>query len=437
MNLGGLRAIVRTFAATGIAVTPPLLLAQGSALTLEQAIEMAKNRNGVVRAAVLDVQASRSRVRQSFSSFLPVVSPSYRFQNSRSETYTGPAQTLSKSNDHISSLSASWRLLDTGERELSYRASRRSASAQEASSRQILRNVLFAVHQQFFDTLRSEELRKVADAQVKRTEELYKQTEVQIQVKVAPEKDLKQARADLLNARVSQLQAENQVSTTSATLKATIGWDRDEALPELQPIAEPQEFPKLPALESVIAEGVANRPDLVASRLRVQAQEFDVKLADRNSSVQLSVDANYVRDFSPDVFDSRTLTVLLTYPLFDGFASREAAREARLSLEASRNSLVQAEREARAEIESAYKLLEQDTLRVQAAKAAYDAALENYRAAAEAHRLGAEGTTVITVLTAQVSLVTAESNFVEALFDFRISEVRLSLVTGRLLPGEP
>ncbi|HRK22503.1 MAG TPA: TolC family protein, partial [Fimbriimonadaceae bacterium] len=255
-------------------------------------------------------------------------------------------------------------------------------------------------------------------------------------VGAAAKKDILQVRADRLNAEVSRLSAENQSSITEASLKATIGFEEKEELGNLVAEAEPSSFPEPESLEEAIKSGLAQRPDLVALRKRRDAQQYFVRTAEREATYTWTLDATLSRSFSEEVSDFRGLTFLVSLPLFDGHRSKEAARQQRLALMAQDAELVQAEREARADIESAHALLRQDIRRVAAAKLAKEAAQLNYDAALESQRLGAEGTDIITVLTAQVSLVTAESNYVEALYDYFISDVRLKLVTGRTMPGE-
>ena len=98
-------------------------------------------------------------------------------------------------------------------------------------------------------------------------------------------------------------------------------------------------------------------------------------------------------------------------------------------------NLAQQERVARAEIEATYEEVLQNAERQEAAQAALKAAQVNFDAAVSAQSKGAG--TLIEVLTAQVTLATAESNAVEARFDLKISQIRLRLVTGAPLPGEP
>ncbi|HZH98700.1 MAG TPA: TolC family protein [Fimbriimonadaceae bacterium] len=408
----------------------------GDRLTLAEAVQLARQRNGEVQAAVFDVQAARARVNQARSAFFPTVTPAFRYDDQRRDIRTGPSRGAFVNSTSQADIVANWRVLDSGERMLSLMGSRSSFQAQEFIATQTLRNTLFSVHQQYFDTLRSHELQRVADLQVQRAEEILKQTIELERVGEGPRKDILQARADALNARVQQLQVRNRTVSNEAALKATIGWEANTQLPPLEPFPEPARFDIPESLEQITTEGLARRADLQAQRFRAESQGFTVRRAEREAGLTWSVETSYQAAFSRDVFQNRGVSFLVSFPLFDAGRVREAVRESRFTLEATRSALVQSERNARSEIEAAYLTLSQDAQRVNAARLAVDAARENYEAAVAAFRAGALGTNVVTVLTAQVSLVTAESNYIEAVYDYYISEARLRLATGQPVLGE-
>lgn len=411
-------------------------LGQDQTLSILEAVRLARERNGDIRAAFLDVEAARSETREARASFFPTLTGRAGYTVNRSEVFTGPFRGRSSDSNPIADISFSWLLLDSGERQWSYEATRLFEEATVASSLQTLRNILFTVYQQYYDTLRSQELVVVSSAQVNRAAEIEKQTQAQIDVGAAAKKDILQVRADRLNAEVDRLTAENSNSIAEANLKATIGLDTVQDLPPLEKPVEPAEFEAPAPLDEVVREGLANRPDLIALRKRRDAQILFVRLANRRAGITWNLDATYDRSFAPGVDDFAAATFLASYPIFDGHRLREQHRQERIQLETQNALITQAEREARAAIESAHALLRQDVQRINAAKSAVEAARLNYQAALESQRLGAEGTDIITVLTAQVSLVNAELNYIEALYDYFISDVRLKLVTGRPIPGE-
>lgn len=403
-------------------------------LTLEQALDLARQNNGTVQAAFLNYEASRAAARSTLSSFYPTVTPSFRYDVTRTDTYTGLNRGLFNDNTSTSGVTFDWRLLDSGVRQANYRRSALNRDAAEYDALQTLRTTLFGVHSAFYEALRAEETLRVRSTQLERATEIEKQTKEFAITGAGPEKDILQATADKLNARASELFARNAVSTAQANLKATIGVPQSR---ELDALARPEERAIVMVdytLEQAVRDGLANRPDLAAQRLGVDAQRQSVRLAQIDRGFTWAVDVEHSRAFSPDGFDHSALVFSVSIPLYDGGRTSENLRASRLSLQADRAFLAQAERDAIAEIESAYKEFSQNLERLEASSAALEAARLNYKAAFESRQEGAGE--LIEVLTAQVSLTTAESNYIEAYYDTLISQVRLLLVTGQPVPGE-
>ncbi|MBN9502886.1 MAG: hypothetical protein BGO01_20320 [Armatimonadetes bacterium 55-13] len=429
------RVPLSCLAVLGASVLAGSAMAQDT-LTLDDALRLARENNGSIKAAYYDLDAAKARTKQSIGAFFPTVTPRLEWNNTRNVTDNSLGDSIFKDDGTTTGFNASWKIFDLGLRQYSLLGSRRSEDATRYDALQTLRNILYTVHQQFYDALRSEELLRVSEKQVERSQKILEQTEfgASDEIGAFPKKDILQAKADLLNAKVEYLKSKNLVATSEASLKSTIGWPNTKELPQLVKIDAPTDFPMPPPRDQVVEEGLRDRADLQAQRKRVDAQVFSVKRADREAGVSLDVDINYSRDFSPNHNENRNLALLVTYPLFDGGQLREAARAQKFSLEAARKDLLQAERQATAEIESAYAEFVQNAERVAAAKLALEAAQLNYEAATESQKEGIND--LIAVLTAQVSLVTAESNYIEATFDYYVSDVNLRLVTGKPMPGE-
>jgi outer membrane protein len=408
---------------------PALSAAQDSSLSLADALRLAKQRNGTIRAAQLDVTAAESRVTQAYSSFLPTITPQYQYSNIRRAGNQVPFTF----DGYTGTVAGSWRLLDSGERDFSYRSSRRAAEATRYNSRQTLRSTLFTVTQQYYEALRTQELERVAKSQVERAEEILKQTQLRITVRDAARIEELQANADLQNARVQALTAHNRVTNSAASLKAAIGLEPGQSLPPL--VREEVVVEELPSdVNAVVTEAYALRPDLLSRRRSLESQRLTRRRAQREAGVSFAFDLNNDYQYSPSRLDNRNLVALLSYPLFDGGRTRAIVRELGANIAADEAVLTQAERDARAEIEAAFAEATTNRERLTAANAALDAARKNYEAAVDSQRNGAAD--LLQVLTAQVSLVTAESNYIEAQYDARISDSRLRLVSGRPVLGE-
>lgn len=426
---------LRSIVVSLIVVSTSTVAFADESLSLSDALKLARANNGSVKSAYLSYESAKASARQAYAPYLPSLTASY----SRSDTKTDGPDSFGSSNfqgANSSLLTLDWNLWDNGKKDLVFRQAALAAKAQEGTALQTLRSTLFTVHQRFYDALRAQELLKVNRAQVDRAQKILEQTQVRVDLKDAARKDILQATADALNARASLLQSQSQVATSQANLKSVIGFEGTK-LPNL--IAGEKEFESLQkegeiSLDKAMETGIGMRSDLKARRDRIASQKSLVQSAKLDSMATVSLDGRLQKSFGDSRFNQTRLALSVSVPLFDGARTKENLRQAELNYQAAQSDLSQAEREARAEIESAFYEYMQNGERFSASQAALSAARVNYEAALEAQKLGAGD--LISVLTAQVSLVTAETNAVQALYDLLIGQVRLKLVTGQAMPGE-
>lgn len=405
-------------------------------LTLTEALRLAKENNGTVRAAYLDYESSQAAVKVAGAAFLPTLTPQFSREWSNTETLTGLNQGTFDGSGTSFLVDANWQLWDNGSRRLNVKRARYSAESSELTALQTLRTTLFNVQSIFYDALRAQKLMDVQARNVERAKAILDETEARTKppIEDLPRKDVFQARADFQNSLVNELTARNRVTTTEANLKAILAWEA-RTLPTLEQPEQVAEFPEDLTLEEAFDEGMQNRPDLLAIRKREESQVALVQATRLDGGVQFSLDANYRRAFAEDPFQRTALVFSASIPLYDGHRTRENTNIQELNLESLRTSLTQSELDAKAEIESAYLELSQNLQRLEAAKTALEAAQVNYDLTQEAYSKY-RAATLVERLTAQVTLTTAESNLVEATYDTLISEARLRLATGRPLPGE-
>ena len=405
-------------------------------LSIEDAVNLARSRNGTIASAYYTYLAARQATIQAKSFLYPNLTAGFVYNSDRDATRLTGNNFATQTEGGIASAVASWRLFDLGVNKYNYLSAARGEASEYATARQTLRQTLFNVQNQYFETLRAVELEKVAKSEVERAQGIYDQTTAQIATGKTPRKDELQAKADLANAKVTELQASNATGTDKATLKSLIGLPNSDALPELPPYPMPDTTRVPTNLQDVLTAGILRRPDLLSDRESLEALHFSARSLAVQAGVTATLDASFGANFTtPGYAENRAFTLTLGYPIFDAGRARAAAREADFNYKAFAKTYEQSERDARAEIESAFLTLRQNVERLAAARDAYAAADENFKAASEAQRLGAA--TIIDVLTANVSLITAESNQIQAVYDYYISDLKLKLVTGAELLGEP
>lgn len=412
------------FAATAVAVAT----ACAQTLTLQEAIDHAKEHNGLLEATRLDVLIAESDVRAALSRFWPRINPEYRYVDQRNTIGTSSSDRF-----HDLGVSTSWQILDGGQRQYDVARAKNTSQATVFDATDTRRLIIFNVTQEYLEVLRSRELVRVADAQVDRAQITLDATRIQVELGATPAKDILQAEADRANARVSQITARNSVAVSEANLKALIGW-AERTLPPLEDPTQSYTPVEVGSLEQAIEKGIAARPDLLAAKKRLDAQRYGVLAAQRQAGLDWSINLNHSLSVEPEEGQNRSLVFSLTYPLFDAGESRELLKQARWGLDAQRALFDQRVSDVISEIESVYITRDQNGERLEASRIALEAARENFRAASESQQEGVA--TVFDVTNAQITLVTAETNFVQALYDFYISDAELRLVTGEPLLGE-
>ncbi|HLO97265.1 MAG TPA: TolC family protein, partial [Fimbriimonas sp.] len=376
-------------------------------MTLDEALKLARANNGTIKAAQADIKASRARVKQNQANFLPSLTLGANYNDSVREIPNAQQGNQSvKFNQTSTDASLAWRPIDSGERLAQLRAARENASATEANAVNTLRNVLFSVEQQYFETLRAQELEKVANAQLARAAKVLDETKTRVQVGDAARREILQAEADALNAKVNAIGARTRTSTNQAGLKALIGANPTDKSPTLSTVKFDQDLDLKGDLRDAINSGMRFRPDLIARRKSNNAQLQSLRVAQIQAGVTWALDLSYSRQFTPSASSDRQVFLSLSYPLFDGGASKARVEEQRASIDSSQYTLLQAERDAQREIEEAYLNHTQSQGRLEAAELALKAAQLNYEAAEGSQKAGAAD--LIEVITAQVSLVTAE-----------------------------
>jgi outer membrane protein len=400
-------------------------------LSLDDALRLALQNNGLARAALAETDAADARLAAARANLYPSIDLSSSTTRTRIEGGGAIADTTQRQNG----FGLEWLLLDNGQRELRIRQSSRTAEATRQSTRDTVRRVLFQTARAYYEVLRRKELLQVADTAVRRAETLLEVAKAQAEVGAAPQKDVLQAEADLANARVQQIQARNALRLAETDLKRLIGWEAQKPLPALTAPDAPSSPDPALSVEQLWQRARLQRPDLRDAELRLQISRLGLDAARLNSLLRLQISARGFREYDPNSRTQGSISIVASYPLFDGGLTRASLREAEASLQSAQFRLQQAERDAYAEVESALLSIREASERLEASKIAVAAAQRNFDAAQESLREGVG--TIVEVLTAQLALITAETNLVQATYDAAVAELQLRLATGERLPAEP
>jgi len=411
----------------------PVDIDTGKPLTLERAVRIGLQRQNSIAISKTQTDAASAQLLNARSQYYPQVTPSFRYNYNRQpggtffiggQAITGNAVSENRQDNVV----ASFLILDTGQRDARVGQARRSAFASEYGLGNERQAVILNVTESYYNFLRTRELARVRDEQVKRAIKNLEAIKTQVAVGNAAQSDTLQAEADLANAEVEQLQAQADLDVAQATLRNVMGVATYDPITPAQETVPPPSPKGEGSLEEYVDLAYANRLDLKQQQERINAQGYSVRLAQLDAGLSFSANIQQGVQLQPNNGETRVFTVNLSYPLFDGFAARSQVNANKANLEAEKRQLDLIQQNIRQNLEQSFKVREQARFRYNASQKAVAAADLNYQAAIARQTNGVA--TILDVLNAQVQLVTAQVNNVQTVYDFYIADARLQRAIG-------
>jgi len=220
-------------------------------------------------------------------------------------------------------------------------SARLRAKAEDQYALATKEQILLAVDQDFYDALRAKAVFKVAQQTVKSRQLVSDQVTALTRSKLKSELDLSFANVNLAQAKLLQLDAENNAQAALSNLSAVLGY------PTLQDVelVEDSEAMSVPpaSLDDLIAEAFSKRPELLALEFQVEA---DKKFRNaEHAQYYPTINALGAIGNTP-VGDSRlsswygAVGVNIQVPIFNGFLFSAQTHEAELRAQAAQQRLL-------------------------------------------------------------------------------------------------
>ena len=398
-------------------------------VTLAEAVRRALQVQPAMVQAAGDQRNASAGYHSALGAFLPTVAVSgsaARSNVSVIDRTTGRA--VPPQYSYTSTLSASLDLF-TGFRRLANRSA--AAATQDAADAGYVNQqfqVTLQTKQAFYNALATEELVRVAEAQVKRTQQ-------ELRAGSATRSDSLRSAVDVGNARLALLQAQANLAFAQATLGRQIGVD--------QPVrATPDSaLPPIPDTASLRAEALAQAPQVQQADAQARAaaaqvwsarsQYFptlNVTYGDNRQGVSSPSWARLVGGGYPETFSWR---FGLSWTLFNGFAREQQLVSSKVSHDVAAARAEDTRRGVNAQLTQQLAALETAFAQLDIARSNVAATTEDMRVQQERYRVGA--TTILDLLTSQANLTQAQVSLVQARFNFVIARATLEALVGREL----
>jgi outer membrane protein len=194
-------------------------------------------------------------------------------------------------------------------------------------------DIVLVTDQVFFAVIEAQETLKVAAQTVAARQDLTDQVSALASSKLRSDLDLSFAQVNLSQAKLLQLNAQNDLDAAKATLSAVLGYDK---LMDFQVVDDTGPLPPLaPDPETLIAEAIQNRPDLQSLKFNEQAAQKFSKAQHEQLLPTISA-LGVVGDTptgSPQYFTTTWYGAVggnINIPIFNGFRFAAQASEAAL-----------------------------------------------------------------------------------------------------------
>lgn len=423
-------------------------VAAQDALTLEQAVQLALDRNPRLRAAADQANAAEARADAARAAYLPRVDFSQGFTRGNNPVYVfGTLLTqrqFTAANFALPGLNAptplnnfqtrfdgQWTLYDFGRTAGRVRGARHLSTAEDFRAEQERQDLILRVVRAYQGVLVARENLAAARKAVESATANEARVRSLEQAGLVVASDLLSAQVHAAAMREREIRAANQLELARLALGREIGLDPSALRDPLEALAAP----RAPALsvEDYEKLALAQRPALRAAELEQQAAASNARAARSEFAPRISAYASVERD--AETLAGRSGTNWIAGARFDvnlyaGGADKARLAEARANQRAAENQVEWFRSGVRLEVRQAYLETRAAQQRVEVMRDSSAQAAESLRILQNRYDAGLA--TITDLLRAQLAALDARTAYLAALHDWQVARAALERAAGRL-----
>ena len=402
-------------------------------ITLEQAIDLARQNNQSLREARLNLNQAQAQLQEALGAEFPTLSLQTDFQRSTSATNEISANTATTpfaSSDGVTTdlnaiLQLNYELYTGGQRSAQIRLADSQVRTQELALEQAAEQLRFDVTDAYYSVQEADSQVEIARAAVADAEQSLRDAELLEQAGLGTRFDVLQAEVDLANEEQNLTRSISQRRISRRQLVEALGLGQQIEVTAATPpeVAGTWDL----SMEESIILAYQNRAELEQQlEQREIAQENQV-IALAGIRPQVSLFTRYnVRDIIDDTGggvtgagDGLAIGAQLQWTLYDGGQARARARQAEENAAIAENRFDQFRNQIRREVEQAFYNLQANEQNIDTAEIAVEQAEESLRLARLRFQAGVG--TQTDVINAQSALTQARGNLLTAIIEYNRS----------------
>jgi len=428
--------------------------AESSLLTLQQAVNIALEKNPLRKAAIADTRVTSADIREARSVLMPRLTfsetatrgndPVYVFGSElRQQRFTNADLALNRLNtptpigNFSTRFGGTWNLFDSF---ASWHGVNRAKQMNDAAGHQLARTeqeVVFRVVDSYYAVLLATKQLEVAEQAMKTSQAIMDRSQARFDSGLVVESDLLTAKVRMAARKQELIQARNNLDLARAQLSTAMGVPVDSVFQPAEALAE-HTLP-VPVLQEIEKQALANRPDLKRIQSEEAAQQQSVAMAKSSFGPRVNAFAGWEMDNPTFVAGGGGNNWLggieVQFDIFQGGAKR-----AELSRQRALQERVTAMRQAagdgvRLEVRRAYYDLDSARQETEVARAAIAQAQDSLLI--NQNRYDGGLTTITDLLSAEEATRRSQTDYWEAVYRFHTSYANLELASGTLNPQSP
>lgn len=405
-------------------------------MTLEQAIEMALERNLRVLAAEEEVTAARERRKESITGFLPSFSGQYSYRRPSEVPFAvirGEKVDFADKNQYRFTGTVEQPLFTGFETLSTYQLAELGLDVANIQLERTRLDIILQVKEAYFGILSAEKIRDVAEQSV---QQLQAQLEVArnfYEVGMSPKIDVLEAETRLAEAQQRLIRAANDLRIARARFNTVLRRPVDVPAKVVDVMSEE---PYRETYESSLETALQERPELMEAKKKVITAEKEITRTRSDYYPDLTVSFNYNRagddpDLQGSEFEDREnwdVMAAATWTFFEWGRTRYAVNQQQARMRQAKDALEAVKDSITLEVKTAFLNLEAAERNIAVAKKSVISAEENFRISRERYK--EQVATATEVLDAQTRLTQARTNYTNALVDFNVARARLIRAMG-------
>ena len=397
-------------------------------LTLMNCIELALGNNPDINVAFHDSLASDTRIRQVWSNYFPKFSWQTGYTRIKQlQLSDALGRNLTFNYFILGQITLQQMLYDFGVTQNQATIRRLEFENAKQTVASTINNVIYQTKDAYYNLLYANQQKAVALDTVKKFELFYNQAKSFYEIGLNPKVDVTIAEANLSDAKLSLIRAENAVNLAIARLNNVMG------VPFMEKYEPKDSLMFTPfdlTFEELIDIARDARPELRQAEINVETAKQTMKLVKKSYFPTITAEGQYAiggKHFTSNY--GYNFGAYLTFPTINGMLIKNEIEEARYLYDRQLAAAKKLQNDIYLEIRNAYLLLQEKKNSVPVALLQVKQTKENYELSYGRYKVGEASP--IELKDAQIIYQTAQLNYYDALYQYNSARAQVEKAIGK------